>query len=153
MNYGKYIEISNKFTFSYQELLKYFKSGFFISNDAFESLLVYHFSLIDKRKLEIFNIDFNPNSLARLNINEQFDLVYSYSGITFDELYNILPQIIGYAKIDGTIAVKVPAYWFLKENNTELEKKILDYSKQNDKKWIFAEPIEPVIEKNGGKLI
>lgn len=152
-NPEKYLEISHKFSFGYQVLLKHFKSGYFLSNDAFESLLVYHFTTIDKQKLDILNVEFTPNSLARLKINEQFDLVYSFSGITFDELYNILPQIIGFAKIGGTIAVKVPAYWFLKEKNTELEKKILDYSKQNDKKWIFVDPLEPVIEKNGGKLL
>ena len=65
----------------------------------------------------------------------------------------MLPLIIGFIKIAGILAINIPAYWFIKDNLTEIEKTIIDYSKQNDKKWIFVEPLEPLIEKNGAELL
>jgi len=153
INSEKYIEISHEFTSGYSVLLDHFKNGVFLSDNAFESLLVHHFAFIGKKNIEVINDDFKPNSLTSLKINESFDLVFSYKGLAFEELYTILPQVIGLLKVGGILALRIPAYWFIKENITETEKTILEYSKQNDKKWIFPEPLEPVIEKNGAELL
>ena len=153
INKDSFLEMSYKFSPAYQYMLDIFKNGAFLSNDDFESLLVYHLSILENKKIDVYNNAFSFESLSVLDFTEKFDFIYSLLGLTFNDLYSILPQILSYAKIDGILAFKIPAYWYIKENTLEIEKKIIDYSKQNDKKWIFIEPLEPVIEKNGGELL
>ena len=148
-----YLEISHKYTPAYKVLLKEFKNGTFLSDDAFESLLVYHYSKNDNIDIDILNYNFTYNSLDSLKLNEKFDFIFSLFGLTFEKLYSCMPQLISFLRVDGILAIKIPAYWYIKTNQTEVEKDILNYSKQNDKKWIFVEPIEPIIEKNGGEIL
>jgi len=153
LNKEDYLEISHCYSSAYKILLNDYKNGTFLSDDAFESLLVYHFSKINNININILNYEFSYNSLDSLKLNEKFNFVFSLFGITFEKLYSIMPQIMSFLKTDGYLALNIPAYWYLKENLTEIEKEIINYSKQNDKKWIFVEPIEPIIEKNGGEII
>lgn len=152
-NKENYLEISHKFSPVYKIMAKEFKKSIFLSDNSFESLLTYHYSKIDKIDIDVLNYDFSYNSLASLKLNEKIDFIFSLCGLTFENLYTSLPQIIGFLKIDGILALIIPAYWYIKNNQTENEKNILDYSKQNDKKWIFVEPIEPIIEKNGAEKL
>lgn len=152
-NKENYLEISHKFSPAYKILSKEFKKGTFLSDNAFESLLIYHYSKIDKIDIDILNYDFSYNTLATLNLNEKIDFIFSLCGLTFENLYTCLPQIIDFLKIEGILALILPAYWYIKNNQTENEKTILDYSKQNDKKWIFVDPIDAIIEKNGAEIL
>ena len=63
MKKENYLEISSFYSCGYQFLLKEFKKGFFLSDSAFESLLVYHHSVMDKTGLEILNYRFTPEVL------------------------------------------------------------------------------------------
>ncbi len=152
-NKENYLEISHKFSPAYKILSKEFKKGTFISDNAFESLLVYHYCKIDKIDIDVLNYDFSYNSFTSLKLNEKIDFIFSLCGLTFENLYTCLPQIIGFLKVEGILTLIIPAYWYIKNNQTENEKIILDYSKQNDKKWIFVEPIEPILEKNGAEIL
>lgn len=148
-----YLEISHVFTPAYKFMLNEFKAGTFLSDDAFESLLVYHYSSIENKNIAVYNHKFSENSFSNLKFKEEFDFIFSIFGISFNNLYSLLPQIINFLKINGIFAVVIPCYWFLREKLTEEEKIILNYSKQNDKKWVFADPLDPIIEENGGKNI
>ena len=148
-----FLEVSHKYTGAYNVMLSHFNKGAFLSDDPFESMLTYHISKINNKDLDVLNYNFNYDSLSKLNLNEKFDFVFSLFGLTFEDLYTLLPLIIGFIKIAGILAINIPAYWFIKDNLTEIEKTIIDYSKQNDKKWIFVEPLEPLIEKNGAELL
>ena len=148
-----YLEVSHKYTGAFSVLLDHFKKGTFLSDDPFESMLTYHMSKTGNKEINVLNYNFNYETFSKLNLNEKFDFVFSMFGLTFEDLYNLLPIIIGFLKVDGILAVNIPAYWFIKEKQTEIEKTIIDYSKQNDKKWIFVEPLEPIIEKNGAELL
>jgi hypothetical protein len=152
-NKENYLEISHKYSPAYKVLTKKFKNGTFLSDNAFESLLVYHSSKKDNVNIDILNYEFNYNSLDSLKLNEKFDFIFSLFGLNFEKIYSCMPQLINYLKVEGILALKIPAYWYIKNNCSEIENTILNYSKQNDKKWIFVEPIDPIIEKNGGEII
>jgi|GEM_PF-1367421 len=148
-----FLEISHTHTLGYLILTNIFKKGIFISDDPFESLLEYHHSKLNNKELDIYNHYFSTNSLSSLSFAESFNFIFSLSGLSFENIYSILPQLINFLKIEGLIALLIPAYWYDRENATELEKKIINYSKQNDKKWIFVEDINPVITENGAEML
>ena len=152
-NKEKFLEISLYHSDFYKFFLDYFKEGSFISDDSYEALLTYHFTKKDNKKINVYNYSFTPNKLSSLNINESYDFVFSSYGLSYENIYTILPQLIGFLKIDGILFIELPAYWFFRENLNQYEKDILNYSKTNDKKWIFTEPIDSLIKESGGNLL
>ena len=150
---NSYLEISHENTNSFELMLNNFKEGVFLSDDPFESLLVYHYSKIINKNLNVYNYFFTPKSLSALKLNESFDFIFSLLGISFEQLFLIIPQILGFLKIDGILGLLIPSYWYDRDNLTPIESEIINYSKQNDKKWIFTDKLDPVIEENGGNVI
>lgn len=148
-----YLEISNKCTLSYRVLLNDFKNGAFFSNNAFESMLALHLSEKDNKNIDVFHYNFHYKSLEKNGLEEKFDLIYSLFGISFEDIFSLLPILISYLKVNGVLALLIPAYWYIKENQTEIENDIISYSKQNDKKWLFVEPMDKLAEDNGCNLV
>jgi len=148
-----YLEISSNFSSAYKKIIPDFKEGYFLCDDSFEALLTYHKSIVDSKNLNVINTQFSKNKIIDLKLNEKFDLVFSVFGLSFESLYFVLPELIGLLKLGGILALEIPAYWFFRENLNEDEKNILTYSKQNDKKWLFTEPLDAVIEESKAKLL
>ena len=90
LNKDNYLEISHRYSPAFKVLLKDFKNGTFLSDDAFESLLVYHFSKNENINIEILNYDFTYNSLDSLKLNEKFDFIFSLMGLTFEKIYSCI---------------------------------------------------------------
>lgn len=150
---NNYLELSYKYTPAYKILLDDFKEGTFFANDPFECMLMYHLTKQEDKKLHILNYKFSQNRLSTLDFFESFDFIFSILGMTFEQLYELLPTILSFLKVNGILAFKVPAYWFYRDALTDMEKTVLDYSQKNDKKWLFLEPLTDIIEKNGASLI
>jgi hypothetical protein len=150
---GCYCEISHYFSGACSVMLEEFKSGIFISDDPYEALLAYHYSIIKNEKLDVYNYLLNPGNLLELKMNETFDFIFSSFGLSYEKLYSFLPDIIGLLKVGGVLVLEIPSYWFFRDNMSAQETDILDYSMKNDKKWIFSEPVEPLIRENGADLV
>ncbi|MBN2546796.1 MAG: hypothetical protein JXB50_13435 [Spirochaetes bacterium] len=148
-----FMEISRTFTNSFKNIINDFKEGAFLSDSAFDSLLSYHFCNLNNYNVKSYNFNFNAQRFESLKFIEKFDLVYSIFGLTFNNLYEMMGQIINFLKINGILAVLIPAYWYIKDNLLEIEKTILNYSKQNDKKWIFVEPLDLIVNENNAVII
>jgi hypothetical protein len=152
-NKDSYLEMSHVFSPAFFSAVKDFKEGYFLSDNSFEAFLTYHFSKIENKNVNVYNTAFNITQIEKLKFNEKFDFIFSLFGLSFESLYNLLPVMIGLAKVDGIIAIELPAYWFFRENISDVEKAILAYSKQNDKKWLFTEPLVPIIEENKAEFV
>jgi hypothetical protein len=148
-----FCEISHYFSSSSSDMTGDFKNGTFISDDPYESLLTYHYSVIKNKSLNVYNCHFNPGSLDELKMNESIDFIFSIFGLSYEKIFSFLPDMIGLLKVGGIIALEIPAYWFFRDDLSADESVILDYSMKNDKKWIFSEPIEPVINESGAELV
>jgi hypothetical protein len=146
-------EISHYFSASSAGLTGEFNNGIFISDDPYVSLLVYHHSVIKNKSLKVHNRLFNPGNLQELKMNESVDFIFSTFGLSYEKLFSFLPDMTGLLKVGGIIAMEIPSYWFFRDDLSADESKILDYSMKNDKKWIFSEPVEPVINENGAELV
>ncbi|HOV13296.1 MAG TPA: hypothetical protein PK771_03340 [Spirochaetota bacterium] len=148
-----YLEISYNFSNNYNYLLNIFKNGYFISDDSFNALLTYHYSQKHQKKLQVYNYSLNEKDINKLNLSEKFDFIFSSYGITYENLFNDLNNILGLLKIGGIMFLEMPSYWFFRDHLNEDEKSILNYSKTSDKKWVFTEDINPIIEENSCEII
>ena len=146
-------EISHYFSSSSADMTDKFKSGMFISDDPYEALLAYHYSVIRNKDIKVYNYLFNPGNLKEMKMNESVDFIFSSFGVSYEKLFSFLPDMTGLLKVGGIIAFEIPAYWFFRDALNSDENIILDYSMKNDKKWIFSESIEPVINENGAELV
>ena len=116
-------------------------------------MLTYHASVLNKFDLNVLNYYFTENRFQSLNLNEYFDRVLSHYGLNYIELFELLPSILSLIKIGGVFILTLPSYWFFKDNLTDVEKEILCYSKQNDKKWVFQDDIKKIITDNHSEII
>ncbi len=148
-----FMEISRSYTNSFKYIINDFKEGAFLTDSAFDSLLSYHFSNLNKYNIKSYNYNFNIQRFESLKFIEKFDLIYSVFGLSFNNLYEMMGQIINFLKINGILAILIPAYWYIKDNLTETEKTVLNYSKQNDKKWIFVEPLDLIVNENNAVIM
>lgn len=153
VNTDSYLEISYRNTFAFKNLLEKFNKGAFVSDDSFESLLVYHFTQIEKKQIDIYHKFFIPKNISNLKFNEKFDFILSLCGLTFENLYSLIPTIVSFLKVEGKLAVLIPTCWFNRENMNKIEQKIIGYAKKNDKKWVFTEDLEPAIKEYGGESL
>jgi hypothetical protein len=150
---GSCLELSHEYSNFFDVMSESFKESVFLCDDGFESLLAFNNSIQKKITLNVMNYFFNPKSFPRLNMNERFDIVVSLLGLSYDNLNMNLQELIGLLKVDGVMAVVIPSYWYDRAVLNESEEKILKYSKQNDKKWIFTEDIKPKITECGAALV
>ena len=150
---NNYCEVSHYFSGSCKIMLDEFKSGVFISDDQYEALLAYHHSITENKKIDVYNRFFNPGNFLDLDMNEKFDFVFSSLGFSYEKIYSFLPDVIGLLKVGGVMILEIPSYWFFRDNLNDHENIILDYSMKNDKKWIFSEPVEPIIKECGAELV
>lgn len=142
--YSQCLELSHYFSTVYQSFCPPFQNYTFLSDISFEALLLYH--QIEKeqnKKLQIFHHSFS--SLTNKLFFEAYDLFLSCLGITYQDLYQYLGQIIGTLKTGGTAAILLPTFWFQRNDLTKTESEILNYAKKQDRKWTFPEPIEPLL--------
>jgi hypothetical protein len=149
----KFLEISHYFTPTFQYFSKDFNQGYFLSDNSYQSLLVYHIAEKENQNINVLNYNFNFKHLYSQDYYENFDLIYSIMGMSFQEFYELIPHLIEFLKMDGKLILVYPTYWMSQENLSDIEKVILNYSKQNDKKWIFIEPLETILTKNGAHII
>ncbi len=141
------LEISHFFT----PILDYIKCGrkFFLSDDDFESLLAYaHDSGINS-----YHLPWNASGFETFNQNQQFDLAVSFIGLCYADLFDKMKPILSTLKVGGYYICIVPTYWVDRSSLSDTESTILQYSKQNDKKWLFVEDINPVISDNNCSLV
>ena len=148
-----YLEISYNFSKNYNYLLNIFKNGYFLSNDSFNALLTYHYSKKYNQNLNVYNYSFSNKDLEKVDIYEKMDFIFSSYGITYENLFNALPNILKILKIGGIVFFELPSYWFFRDDLNEDEKSILNYSKTSDKRWLFTEDIKSIIEENGGEIV
>lgn len=149
---GRYLELSHYATGAYPFLLEHFAEGAFVSDDPFESLFEYHISSLDKKRLEVYQNRFTYKTLLP-GQTECYDAIFSFFGLSFDNLYALLERALTLLKVGGILAIEYPAYWYSLEELTPLEKQIMSYSKKNEKKWLFVDPLEPLIEEHKGELL
>ncbi|MBN2739057.1 MAG: hypothetical protein JXR70_18910 [Spirochaetales bacterium] len=145
------LEISHRYSPLQPVIMKHFQSSVFLSDDPFESLLVYHH--FHHENLEVYQLPFQSKALENLAKTLQADLIFSYLGIPFKGLSALLPELLALVKVSGFIACIIPTYWFSQEKAHGDEKKLLAYSKQNDREWLFTEPLNGVAEENGAELV
>ncbi len=148
-----YMEISHDYSLAFEVMLDIFKEGVCLTDQSFESMLMYHYGSVQNKNLTIYNHSLTLNAFNSLPLNEKFNFVFSFFGISFDNLYSLMNGILNFLKIESIFACLIPAYWYDNSNLNDAEKQIMSYSKQNDKKWIFVEKIDNVVEKNGGKIL
>lgn len=148
----RYLELSHYATGAYRSLLQHFSSGAFVSDDPFESLYEYHISSSEQKELDIYQNSFTFNRLLP-GQSECYDAVFSFLGLSFDNLYALLERALILLKVGGILAIEYPAYWYSGEELSTQEKEIMRYSKENEKKWLFVDPLEPLIEEYKGELL
>lgn len=153
INTNTVLEISNFYSDAISRIYKETKDLYFISCSSFEALLAYFFSTTEGYKINSFSLPFIAKAFESLHLAEKFEIIYSILGLSFNEIYNLIQEFLAFLKIEGYLFLVVPAYWYLKDNLTEIEKVILNYSKQNDKKWIFVEELHPVIKRYNAEVI
>ncbi len=149
---GSCLEICHEFSNFFDVTGGSFKELTVLCDDPFESLLAFNNAERKNLAINVMNYGFNPNSLSGLGINEKYDLVVSLFGLSYDNLGSILQELIGFLKVNAVLAILIPSYWFDRTTLNDVETKILAYSKQNDKKWIFTEDINPKITECGASL-
>lgn len=145
-------ELSHRFSFAYRYLAEKYSSCDFISDDSFEAMLEYHTSVIDKHTIQVYHNCFSPAGLLP-GREECYDAVFSFMGLSFDAFINLFEKIMTLLKIGGIFVYQLPAYWYLTEGKNELEKQIISYSKQNEKKWLFVNPLEEIVKEHNGELL
>lgn len=147
------LEITHESTNFYTAISENFKENYILCDDSFESLLAYNNAINKNIKLNVLNHSFSPKSLERLKMNERFDLIISLLGLSYDTLFSSIKEIIGLLKVNSIFAVLTPSYWFDRSNLNNTELKILNYSKLNDKKWIFTEELKPLIAESQSEIL
>jgi hypothetical protein len=151
---GRFIELSRYYSDASIKLLDSFDEGTFISCDPFNALLVHHVTAIKQSSnVETWHIPFTVSSLQDKTFNESASLLFSLSGLTWEDYYTLVPGIMNMTAVGGLIYLEFPAYWFIRDDLNDDENAILAFSKKNDKKWLFSEPVEPLFEENGAELV
>lgn len=149
---GGCCELSHSFSYAYKSLGETFSKCDFVSDDSFEAMLEYHMISQEGRETRVFHNTFSPESLLKDN-QECYDALYSFMGLSFDSFITLFDRIMTLLKIGGIFVYQLPAYWYLKDDNSEVEKQIISYSKQNEKKWLFINPLEEVVKEHNGELL
>jgi hypothetical protein len=122
---------------------------FFLSDDAFMAMLAYaHDSRINS-----YHLPLNGAGFESFDKNQQFSLAVSYIGLCYADLFDKMKFVLSTLKVGGIFICIVPTYWVDRSSLSETESVILQYSKQNDKKWLFVEDIEPVIKDCQSTLV
>ncbi|MCG8572576.1 MAG: hypothetical protein MJB14_20780, partial [Spirochaetes bacterium] len=124
----------------------------FVSDIPFEALLV--LKQAEKLKLDtiVYQYPFLFNDFFPVK-EEQFGSIYSFMGLSFDFFQNLLEKILILLKVNGIFLFEFPAYWYLRDENNETEKTIVEYSKQNEKKWLFIKPLDQMVEEHKCQLL
>lgn len=146
-----YLEISHYHSPAYKVLNNLFEKGDFISDDPFEALLELHLAKDDNIPLDVYNYNFKDNLTEKFKA-EKYDAIFSFYGLSFTNLSELIEKVLTLLKINGIFVLEFPAYWFIKGETLPIEKEILEYSKINDKKWLFVKPIEELVKENKCKL-
>lgn len=146
------LEMSSFYSDSITHFANETKERYFITDSSFEALLAYHITKSQNIVVKSISTNFSRNSIEKLKLTEFFDVIYSILGFSFNNIYELIPPLLSLLKINGFIFLIVPAYWYIKEKITNIEEKILNYSKQNEKKWIFVEGLAPIVKDNKAEL-
>jgi hypothetical protein len=153
LNPGNCLEISHESTNFYTAVSGKFGECYILCDDSFESLLAYNNATNKNIKLNVLNHSFSQKSLEKLKMNERFDLIISLLGLSYDNIFSLIKEIIGLLKVNAILAIIMPTYWFDRSNLNDTELKILNYSKKNDKKWIFTEELKPIIAESQSEIL
>lgn len=151
LSYSNYLEIGDEYSPAFLFLLDKFKEGNFLCESDFYAMVTYHSSIVNKKNLFVYNYKFN--SLHNIKWTEKFDFIFSFLGVKYDEIFERLPLFISFLKVNGFLGFIIPSYWFDRDNLNDEEKLILEYSRKNDKKWLFVESIENIVNDNNAKII
>ena len=147
-----YLEFSRQHSTGFKVLKSHFSMGDFISDDSFESMLEYHLSSNDKIDINVYHSPFIFKKLFP-GIEDKYNAVYSFYGMSFDHFYTLSEKILTLLKIGGIFVLEFPSYWFIKDEISEMENQILKYSRVNEKKWLFIKPLDEVTKENNCEIV
>lgn len=153
ISYNDYLEISEEYSPAFIFLFDKFKKGTFLCKDDFYAMLTYHSSILHKKDLLVYHKNFVNLSRESKDLLEKFDFVFSYLGITYNEIIERLPIFLNFLKVNGFLAFIIPSYWFERVSLNESESLILEYSQKNDKQWLFPESLDSLLKDTKNEII